>query len=50
MPGHGRKFNFYGQYKSKRRAKREEHKVHGFIRPVKRGGKRRYLVLKKKGS
>ncbi len=50
MPGRGRKFNFYGQYKSKAKAKREERKIHGFIRPVKHGKKRRYLVLKRKAS
>ena len=48
MAGQGRKFTFHGAFDRKEDAKREEKKVHGFIRRAKIRGHLRYVVMKPK--
>lgn len=52
MAGRGRKFNFFGVFKSKAGAKRKEHSAQCggkcFILPRKVRGRKRYVVLKKR--
>jgi len=45
MPGHGKKFDFHGSFKSKTAAMAKEKEVGGFIRERKIEGVTRYFVL-----
>jgi len=45
MAGKGKKFKFHGSFAKKADAKKKEKEVHGFIKPTKIKGKRRYTVM-----
>jgi hypothetical protein len=49
MAGKGKKITFHGAFSTKARAVKKERSIGGFIRAVSIKGRKRYVVMKRKG-